>query len=146
MSRSERSAGRSRQEATTNSTASDRIDADRGLAGFITGLKVKALCADLATFVPGRAPDDNAHVMLRYERGARGLLRSSQVTIGCSNGLRLRVFGETGSLTWFQEEPNVLLHAALNGRLNAVKRGREDVDQGARLRTRTPPGHPEGYI
>lgn len=116
------------------------------LAGFVTGLKVEALCADLATFVPGRALDDNAHVMLRYEGGARGLLWSSQVAIGCSNGLRLRVFGETGSLTWFQEEPNVLLHAPLNGRPDKVKRGREDLDQGARLRTRTPPGHPEGYV
>lgn len=116
------------------------------LAGFVTGLTVDALCADLATFVPGRALDDNAHVMLRYEGGARGLLWSSQVAIGCSNGLRLRVFGETGSLTWSQEEPNVLIHAPLNGRPDIVKRGREDLDPAAGVRTRTPPGHPEGYI
>jgi predicted dehydrogenase len=116
------------------------------LAGFVTGLKVDALCADLATFVPGRTLDDNAHVMLRYQGGARGLLWSSHVAIGCSNGLRLRVFGETGSLAWYQEEPNVLLHAPLNGRPDTVKRGREDLDQGAGMRTRTPPGHPEGYI
>lgn len=116
------------------------------LAGFVTGLKLQSLCADLATFVPGRALDDNAHVMLRYEGGARGLLWSSQVAVGCSNGLRLRVFGETGSLSWFQEEPNVLHHAPLDGRPVAIKRGREDLDGAARARTRTPPGHPEGYI
>jgi predicted dehydrogenase len=116
------------------------------LAGFVTGLKVDALCADLATFVPGRALDDNAHVMLRYEGGARGLLWSSQVAIGCSNGLRLRVFGETGSLTWCQEEPNALIHAPLDGRPDTVKRGRDDLGPSASIRTRTPPGHPEGYI
>jgi predicted dehydrogenase len=116
------------------------------LAGFVTGLKLEALCSDLATFVPGRALDDNAHVMLRYEGGARGLLWSSQVAIGCSNGLRLRVFGETGSLSWSQEEPDVLHHAPLDGRPVLVKRGRADLDEGARVRTRTPPGHPEGYI
>ena len=116
------------------------------LAGFVTGLKLEALCADLVTFVPGRALDDNAHVMLRYQGGARGLLWSSQVAVGCSNGLRLRVFGETGGLAWFQEEPNVLHHAPLNGRPETVKRGREDLDPGALVRTRTPPGHPEGYI
>ncbi len=116
------------------------------LAGFVTGLKVEALCADLATFVPGRSLDDNAHVMLRYQGGARGLLWSSQVAVGCSNGLRLRVFGETGSLTWCQEEPNALIHAPLNGRPVIVKRGREDLDPGSSVRTRTPPGHPEGYI
>ena len=116
------------------------------LAGFVTGLKLESLCADLVTFVPGRALDDNAHVMLRYQGGARGLLWSSQVAVGCSNGLRLRVFGETGGLTWFQEEPNVLHHAPLNGRPETVKRGRDDLDPGAIVRTRTPPGHPEGYI
>ena len=93
------------------------------LAGFVTGLKLDSLCSDLATFVPGRALDDNAHVMLRYEGGARGLLWSSQVAIGCSNGLRLRVFGETGSLSWSQEEPNTLLHAPLDSRPVVVKRG-----------------------
>ena len=116
------------------------------LAGFVTGLKLDALCADLATFVPGRALDDNAHVMLRYEGGARGLLWSSQVAVGCSNGLRLRVFGDTGSLSWFQEEPNVLLHAPLDDRPRVLKRGRDDFGAGAKVRTRTPPGHPEGYI
>lgn len=116
------------------------------LAGFVTGLKLEALCADLATFVDGRVLDDNAHVMLRYEGGARGLLWSSQVAIGCSNGIRLRVFGETGSINWFQEEPNVLQHASLNGRPVTIKRGREELSPGVRARTRTPPGHPEGYI
>lgn len=116
------------------------------LAGFVTGLKLEALCADLATFVPGRTLDDNAHVMLRYEGGARGLLWSSQVAVGCSNGLRLRVFGEKGSLAWFQEEPNVLRHAPLDGRPDTIKRGRDDLDDAAKVRARTPPGHPEGYI
>ena len=84
--------------------------------------------------------------MLRYAGGARGLLWSSQVAVGCSNGIRLRVFGETGGLSWFQEEPNVLVHSPLGDRPRVIKRGREDLDEGARVRTRTPPGHPEGYI
>ncbi|GLR66636.1 oxidoreductase [Acidocella aquatica] len=116
------------------------------LAGFVTGLKLESLCADLATFVGGRVLDDNAHVMLRYEGGARGLLWSSQVAIGSSNGIRLRVFGETGSLSWFQEEPNVLVHAPLNGHPVTIKRANAASGTGAQARTRTPPGHPEGYI
>jgi len=116
------------------------------LAGFVTGLKVQSLCADLATFVQGRLLDDNAHVMIRYEGGARGLLWSSQVAIGCSNGLRLRVFGEKGSLAWWQEQPNELLFTPLFGAPLTIKRGREDLEPSAKVRTRTPPGHPEGYI
>lgn len=116
------------------------------LAGFVTGLKLQALSADLATFVEGRALDDNAHVMMRYEGGARGLLWSSQVAIGNSNGVRLRVFGETGSLQWFQEQPNELIYTPLNGRVQLIKRGADDLSDDAKVRTRTPPGHPEGYL
>lgn len=116
------------------------------LAGFVTGLKLAALTADLATFVEGRALDDNAHVMMRYEGGARGLLWSSQVALGNSNGIRLRVFGETGSFQWFQEQPNELIYTPLDGRVQLIKRGADDLSDDARVRTRTPPGHPEGYL
>ncbi|WP_205297457.1 Gfo/Idh/MocA family protein [Candidatus Pantoea multigeneris] len=116
------------------------------LAGYVSGLKVESVMADLATFVEGRALDDNAHVMMRYEGGARGLLWSSQVAIGCSNSLRLRVFGETGSLCWFQEQPNELIYTPLAGYTQTIKRGRDDLFDLTKARTRTPPGHPEGYI
>ncbi|HEY0274916.1 MAG TPA: Gfo/Idh/MocA family oxidoreductase [Paenirhodobacter sp.] len=116
------------------------------LAGFVTGLKLDSLTADLATFVEGRALDDNAHVMMRYQGGARGLLWSSQVAIGNSNGVRLRVFGETGSLQWYQEQPNELIHTPLDGRVEIIKRGAADLSEDAKARTRTPPGHPEGYL
>ncbi len=116
------------------------------LAGFVTGLKLESLSADLATFVAGRALDDNAHVMLRYEGGARGLLWSSQVAIGCSNGVRLRVFGDKGALAWFQEQPNELEFTRLLGRTERIKRGADDLFESAKARTRTPPGHPEGYL
>ncbi|MGB0665129.1 MAG: Gfo/Idh/MocA family protein [Pontibacterium sp.] len=116
------------------------------LAGFVTGLKLESLTADLATFVEGRALDDNAHVMLRYEGGARGLLWSSQVAIGNSNGVRLRVFGEKGAIEWYQEQPNELQFTPVNGRPEVVKRGSEGLSENAAVRTRTPPGHPEGYL
>ena len=116
------------------------------LAGFVTGLKLESLTADLATFVAGRALDDNAHVMMRYAGGARGLLWSSQVALGNSNGVRLRVFGETGSFQWFQEQPNELVLAPLGGRVQTIKRGADDLSDDARARSRTPPGHPEGYL
>jgi predicted dehydrogenase len=116
------------------------------LAGFVTGLTVESLTADLATFVPGRSLDDNAHVMIRYEGGARGLLWSSQVALGNSNGVRLRVFGSEGSLQWFQEHPNELIFQPLGGRVQTIKRGTDEVSEDAKVRSRTPPGHPEGYL
>lgn len=116
------------------------------LASYVIGLQAESVLADLATFVEGRALDDNAHVLIRYEGGARGMLWSSQVAIGCSNALRLRVFGETGSLMWFQEQPNELLYTSLEGDSQIIKRGRDTLHDLTKARTRTPPGHPEGYI
>jgi len=58
----------------------------------------------------------------------------------------LRVFGETGSFQWFQEHPNELTFAPLGGRVQTIKRGADDLSDDARARSRTPPGHPEGYL
>ena len=116
------------------------------LAHFITGLTPRELLADLSRTVPGRRLDDNAHVLMRYEGGARGLLWASQVAVGAENALRIRVVGETGSLDWRQEEPNRLLHAALGEPVRIVTRASPAVlPAGARV-TRIPAGHPEGYL
>src|SRR5260221_170123 len=64
------------------------------LAAFVTGLELAEVSADLATFVPGRRLDDNAHVLLRYAGGAKGVLTASQVAPGNANGLSLKVYGE----------------------------------------------------
>lgn len=78
------------------------------LARFVTGLQLDSLAADLSTFVEGRRLDDNVHVMLRFDGGAKGMLWSSQVAPGNENGLRLRVYGDKGGLEWAQEDPNYL--------------------------------------
>jgi len=44
------------------------------------------------------------------------------------------------------EQPNELVHARLGGRTEVIKRGADDLSESAKARTRTPPGHPEGYL
>lgn len=39
-----------------------------------------------------------------------------------------------------------LVHARLNGRTETIKRGADDLSEGAKVRTRTPSGHPKGYL
>src|SRR5437899_1119587 len=78
------------------------------LAGFVTGLAVLELAADLSRFVPGRRLDDNVHMLLRFENGARGMMWGSQVAPGNENGLRLRGYGEKAGLEWSQEPPKQL--------------------------------------
>jgi predicted dehydrogenase len=116
------------------------------LASYVTGLEAEALCADLTAFVPGRRLDDDARVLLRYAGGARGTLWASQVAVGCENGLRLRVFGERGGLDWAQESPDELLFTPKGEPTRRITRGGAGAGSAATRVTRTPFGHPEGYL
>lgn len=116
------------------------------LANYTTGLEPESLLADLSTFVSGRTLDDNAHILLRYKNGARGMLWSSQVAIGKENDLRLRIYGEKGSLEWAQEEPNILWYTPLNEPMRKLTRGGPELGDSATRVTRVPAGHPEGYL
>ena len=116
------------------------------LAGFVTGLELESLAADLQSFVPGRRVDDNGHVMLRYTGGARGMLWCSQVASGCENGLRLRVYGTKAGIEWAQEDPNYLWVGPLNQPKYRITRGGAGSGPEAGRVTRVPPGHPEGYL
>lgn len=115
------------------------------LARFITQLPLDAVSADLASFVEDRPVDDNVHVLLRFEGGAKGMLWSSQVAPGCENGLRIRVFGEKASIEWAQETPNELWFGELNQPRQRFTR-RADWLGAAASGVRTPGGHPEGYL
>ncbi|MFT5422347.1 MAG: putative dehydrogenase [Phycisphaerales bacterium] len=116
------------------------------LVAFITGLQIESLCADLTSFVPGRLLDDDGTVLLRFRGGAKGVLTCSQVCCGCDNSLTIRVYGETGGLAWHQETPEVLKVSALDGSTREMVRGGAGVGGRALAATRTPAGHPEGYL
>jgi len=116
------------------------------LAEFVTGLQVERLAAELTRFVPGRELDDNAHMLLRFAGGARGMLWSSQVAPGNENGLRLRVYGERAGLEWAQEQPNLLLHSPFGEPPRMLRRGGAGSLPVAGHATRIPAGHPEGYL
>ncbi|WP_170368054.1 Gfo/Idh/MocA family protein [Ruegeria arenilitoris] len=116
------------------------------LVCFVTGLRAESLAADLQAFVPGRQVDDNAHVLLRFEGGARGMLWSSQVAPGNENALRLRVYGEKGGLEWAQEDPNYLWFTPYNEPKRLITRNGAGAGDAANRLSRVPPGHPEGYL
>ena len=116
------------------------------LLGFVTGLRPEALLADLQSFGQGRRVDDNAHVLLRLEKGARGMLWASQVAPGNENGLRLRVYGTKAGIEWEQENPNAMTFAPLGEPKRLLTRGGAGLGGGASQFTRIPPGHPEGYL
>ncbi|MGR3662682.1 MAG: Gfo/Idh/MocA family protein [Paracoccaceae bacterium] len=116
------------------------------LARFVTGLTLDTLAADLDSFVEGRQLDDNAHVMMRFDGGAKGLLWCTQVAPGVENGLKLRIYGEKGGLEWGQENPNELWHTTLDQPKLLLTRGGVGTGEAAARMTRVPAGHPEGYL
>jgi predicted dehydrogenase len=117
------------------------------LLRFVTGLKTEAVSADLTAFVPGRQLDDNVHVLLRFEGGARGMLWASQVAVGNENGLQLRVYGEKASLEWRQDNPNYMWFTEFGKPRQLLTRGGAiSAPPAAGMNVRIPGGHPEGYL
>lgn len=116
------------------------------LAEHVSGLRAQSVCAELTTHVPGRLLDDDVSALLRFDGGARGTLKASQIAAGEENGLKLRVHGELGGLEWSQMEPNTLILRWLDRPAEIVRTGGPGVDPGTLALTRTPAGHPEGYL
>ena len=116
------------------------------LAAYITGLKIRSLCARLDKIVEGRVLDDNASIMVEYEGGAKGLYWASQIAVGYDNGLRIRVFGSKGTIVWEQEAPNYLQVYYLGKPNCTLSRGKDPFYPHAQSYSRIPSGHPEGYF
>lgn len=119
------------------------------LAEYISGLKITELNASLNIVVDGRMLDDDGAVLLRFEEGATGTLIASQVAAGEENALKIRVYGEEGSLEWAQMEPNTLTVKWIDKPAETLRAGSNYADRLSTYATsncRTPGGHPEGYL
>lgn len=116
------------------------------LAEHVSGVAVSEVSADLTVHVAGRRLDDDVSALLRFEGGARGTLKATQVAAGEENGLKLRVSGEHGTLEWAQMEPNTLTLRWLDRPTEVVRAGGPGLAASTQALLRTPSGHPEGYI
>jgi predicted dehydrogenase len=116
------------------------------LAEYITGLKIEELAADLTSFVKGRKLDDDGNVLLRFKGGAKGVLHSSQISVGEENNLNIRVYGEIGGLEWHQKAPNTMFLKWADQPQQIYRTGLGYLSAAAKGATRTPPAHPEGYL
>ncbi len=119
------------------------------LAEYITGLRIEELCADLSTLIPGRELDDDGNCLIHYEKGVRGLLFASQISVGELNGLRINVHGEEGGIYWQQEYPNDLHVYDPDGTDHIYRRGTDavaELSEAAARATRLPFGHPEAFF
>lgn len=116
------------------------------LAEYISGLQVARVCADLNTMVEGRQLDDDGAVLLQFNNGARGVLAATQVAAGEENNLSIKLYGENGGLEWHQQEPNTLLMKWADKPAEVLRAGSAYLSGIAKHNSRTPGGHPEGYL
>ncbi|MCX6212268.1 MAG: Gfo/Idh/MocA family oxidoreductase [Bacteroidetes bacterium] len=119
------------------------------LAEYISGAKITEVCAELNTMVEGRMLDDDGAVMLKFDNGAKGVLMASQVAAGEENNLKIRIYGEKGGIEWMQHEPNTLHVKWMDQPAQVLRAGGNYGDRLSPVaihNSRTPGGHPEGYL
>jgi predicted dehydrogenase len=138
------------------------------LVSFISGQRVEAVMADLATVIPTRerpldppatfaqssttrteptavTTEDMAGILLRFERGTRGILTLSQVSPGRKNHLTFEVSGSTASLGWGSENPEQLWVGRRDEPNQIQLRGGSVAGGPAIAPGDYPPGHAQGY-
>ncbi|GEA10829.1 Gfo/Idh/MocA family oxidoreductase [Alteromonas sp. KUL49] len=115
------------------------------LVEYITSKEITHVCAELTTFVEGRRLDDDGIVLLKMQDGIKGTLQASQIAAGEENNLTIRVYGEKGGLEWHQQEPNTLTVKYLDSSTRVLRTGGAHSERTS-ANTRTPMGHPEGYL
>jgi len=116
------------------------------LAEYITGGKITEICAMLNIVVKGRKLDDDAAMLIKFNNGATGVLLATQVAAGEENNLNIRVYGEKGGIEWKQEDPNTMIAKWLDRPKEIIRAGQSYLSDSAKAFTRTPAGHPEGYL
>lgn len=116
------------------------------LVNYITGLEAVEMCAEINTFVPGRLLDDDGVAMIRYEGGVKAMLAASQIAVGEENDFFIRVYGEKGGLEWHQEDPNTMILKWIDKPKEIIRTSNGYMSSIAQFNSRTPGGHPEGYI
>ena len=137
---------------------------------WITGLKVRALMADFATFLPVRNKplkpvetfasklsqagesesiaintEDYAAVLLQFQGGARGVMMLTQVAAGRKNHFWWELNGSQASLKWEQERPNELWVGYRERPNEVVIKDPSLMQPSARRYAAYPGGHAEGY-
>jgi predicted dehydrogenase len=141
------------------------------LIGFITGLQITELLADLHTFIPVRRKpkqalatfvgkevaaaveydpvpihtEDVGAVLFHYDNGARGTMNVSQVTAGRKNFCNFEIVGSEATLAWDVENPNHLWIGRRDRPNEVLIKDPSLMSANARAYNSYPGGHTEGF-
>lgn len=139
------------------------------LMTFITGLRVVAVNADLATFIGTRheptgpvetfatersadtverpiATEDVATILLRFENGARGSVAVSQISAGRKNSLRFEIDGSAAAWAWDSEQPDQAWIGHRDRPNEILLRNPALMGSAGQAAAALPGGHAEGFF
>lgn len=111
---------------------------------YVTGLKIKRLCATVNKF--GHPLELNANMLVELEGGINGAYWCSQIAAGRLNGLCVRIYGDQGSLEWEQQAPDYVKFTPKGQPTQILSRGCGYLGEKAGALSRIPAGHPEGLM
>ncbi len=137
---------------------------------YVSGLKIKQVCSDFATFYPirkkplkavetysGKVPEeqeyedisisteDYASVLLRFDNGAHGSMTVNQMAAGRKNRLLFEIYGTKKSISWDSESPNRMWIGRKDGNNEVLIKDPSLLEPYAREITGLPGGHNEGF-
>jgi predicted dehydrogenase len=138
------------------------------LTAFVTGHRISAVMADLATFITARrepagpvetfstevaketiardiATEDAATILLRFEDGARGAVSISQISAGRKNALQYEVDGSLASVAWDSEAPDQLWIGHRERPNEILIKNPALMGPSGRAAAALPGGHVEGF-
>jgi predicted dehydrogenase len=138
------------------------------LVEHVSGLRIEAVLADLSTTVKVRyssgvsseaftrkhheeavpkevTGEDLGCVLLRFDNGARGVLKVGQVLPGHKNDLQLEINGRARSVRWEQERQNQLWIGSHDGINSVMTKDPSLMSADARSYAHLPAGHHEGW-
>ena len=116
------------------------------LLRYVTNLEVKEVAAEVNSLSSELTVDDNAFLLLRMNNNSRGIVWVSSAATGGENGLKIRVYGNKGSVEWYQDDPNHLKFTELGEPTKIITRASKTVSNLSLQSSRVAAGHPEGFF
>lgn len=111
---------------------------------YTTGLRIKQVLSDLNNIKEGFKMDLDGTVLIRFDNGLKGVIRSTQVAAGEENNHTIAVYGSKASLKWGQENPNYLYLLSDSEPTKVLKPAHGYNSEFAEKSHTMPSGHPEG--
>ena len=116
------------------------------LSTLLIGLEPEATIAQFSNHSQYDSLIDDVHMLIKYPNDIKGSMWMSKTAIGHRNGLKVRIYGEQGSASWFQLNPDELEISYNDGSRKIIDRASECIVAGQLRYNRMKPGHPTGFV